>query len=174
MSDYPRPSLTADAVVFGIDPDGIRVLLIRRGHDPFQGHWALPGGFVDKDEPALHAAARELEEETGLSGVALAELATFSEPGRDPRGWTVSVAYVGVVRVADHPARAGDDASELAWVPLGEARDLAFDHDAILAIAVERVRAATARAPAQLTAIAPGISLDELGALLGLARARLQ
>src|SRR5437763_14741310 len=97
--EYPRPSLTVDMVVFALDGDALRVLMIRRKRDPFAGTWALPGGFVDIDEPIEHAARRELEEETGLGRISLvAPIGVFGAPGRDPRGRTISVAHAAVVR----------------------------------------------------------------------------
>lgn len=101
------------------------------------GRWALPGGFVDEDEPLEHAARRELEEETGLvvDDRPLVQVGTFGDPGRDPRGWTVSVVF-GVVLTGELPVVAGaDDAQEAAWHSLGELPPLAFDHDIVLATA---------------------------------------
>jgi 8-oxo-dGTP diphosphatase len=118
--DYPRPSLTADTVVVALGDDGaLRVLFIRRANDPFAGAWALPGGFVEPTETVAQAAARELEEETALRRVQLVELGCFSRPGRDPRGWVVTIAHLGLV-TGDQIARAqaGDDAAATAWLPL--------------------------------------------------------
>src|SRR5215213_10075483 len=94
--DYPRPSVTVDVVIVTREPTP-RVLLIRRKKDPFAGAWALPGGFVDADEPLAAAAKRELKEETGVDDVDLEQLAAFGDPGRDPRGWTVSVVFLARV-----------------------------------------------------------------------------
>jgi 8-oxo-dGTP diphosphatase len=155
--DYPRPSLTADNVI--VTPgagDRLRVLMIRRAHDPFAGAWAFPGGFVEPTETVGQAAVRELREETSLEGVDVEELGCFSKPGRDPRGWVVTVAHLAIVpesRAAD--VRAGDDAAAAEWLDLvtagGEVVSLtrqgqpvgrlAFDHDEILAAAVKRLHA---------------------------------
>ncbi len=133
---YPRPMVTVDAVVFS-ERDGARVVsLIERGHDPFAGSWALPGGFVDMDEPLEAAAARELEEETGLRGVLLEQFHTFGTPGRDPRGRNISVAYAGMVPWKDAIAQGGSDAARAAWFSLEELPPLAFDHREIVAYAV--------------------------------------
>jgi 8-oxo-dGTP diphosphatase len=152
--------LTADVVVVAPGgPWGRRVLFVARAREPFQGMWALPGGFVEPTETVAEAAARELAEETSLTGVALEELGCFSRPGRDPRGWVVTVAHLATVppeRLGD--VRAADDAAAAAWLDLrvlqGEsdgglgyelAHDgapvgaLAFDHADILARAVARV-----------------------------------
>lgn len=144
---FPRPSLTVDAVVFGLGSSGLEVLLVRRGEAPFRGMWALPGGFVHEHEPVAEACRRELAEETGVRGVYLEELRTFSSPGRDPRGWTVTVAHVALVPSLAHAAIAGTDAAAASWVPVDQACDLAFDHDEILAVAREHIRDAARRAP---------------------------
>lgn len=128
---FPRPAVTVDAVILSPLEQGYEVLLIRRGHEPYEGRWALPGGFLDMDEELEEAAARELEEETGLEGIALEQFGTFGKIGRDPRGRTVSVAYMAIVG-ARPQARAGDDAAEVGWFPLMGLPDLAFDHGEIL------------------------------------------
>jgi 8-oxo-dGTP diphosphatase len=109
--------VTADVVAFTMRPDDLAVLLIRRKGEPFKGAWALPGGFVDKNESLERAAARELAEETGLTGTKLEQLGAFGEPGRDPRGHTITVAYVTYL-AAEVALSPGDDASEAAWHPL--------------------------------------------------------
>ena len=116
--DYPRPSFTADVAVFSKDENGsLCVLMVRRGGHPFLGCWALPGGFVNEGEDADAAAMRELLEETGVSELEAEQFGVYSAPGRDPRGWTVSAAYLARVD-ASVTARAGDDASEAIWCPL--------------------------------------------------------
>ena len=137
--DHPRPAVTVDIVLLHRSAVGIEVLLIKRGRDPFEGHWAFPGGFVDKDESLEDAAARELVEETGLSGIHIEQIGAFGDPGRDPRGHTVSVVFAGVLedRVL---VSAGDDASEAAWHPALEPPALAFDHNKILSTTLERLR----------------------------------
>jgi 8-oxo-dGTP diphosphatase len=138
---YPRPALSVDCVVFGLEGESVEVLLIERRDPPHAGAWALPGGFVEEGETVEQAAARELAEETGLADVDLQQLHTFSAPDRDPRGWVVTVAHLGVVRRADHEVRAADDARSARWVPLDQARHLAFDHDEILRLALQRLLA---------------------------------
>ena len=128
---HRQPALAADCVVF--DPQG-RLLLIRRKNPPFQGQYALPGGFVEYGETTEQAAARELAEETGLTAVALSLVGVYSEPGRDPRGHTVSIAYL--VRVADFVPRAGDDAAAAEFVANWQQEPLAFDHNKIVADAL--------------------------------------
>ncbi|MEL6392338.1 MAG: NUDIX domain-containing protein [Bacteroidota bacterium] len=139
--EYPRPALTVDVVVFGYAGDkDLRVLLIKRGGEPFRGLWALPGGFVDMDENLETSALRELEEETGLTNLFIEQLYTFGNPGRDPRGRVVSVAYYALVNLIDHSPTANSDAEEAEWFALDELPDLAFDHDQILEMAHERLR----------------------------------
>jgi len=138
--EYPRPAVTVDCVVFGLDGGDLKVLLIERGVEPYAGSWALPGGFVAMDESLDDAARRELAEETGLTDVFLEQLYTFGAPGRDPRGRVVSVAYYGLVNLADHQLRAATDARAAAWRPAAAAPALAFDHAEILATARQRVR----------------------------------
>lgn len=112
--DYPRPSVTADILVFSRSESCLKLLLIARGGHPFLGCWALPGGFVNPNETTLQAAQRELEEETHLHGVVLEELGMFSDPGRDPRAWTMTAAYTAMVSSGEN-IQAGDDARDAAW-----------------------------------------------------------
>jgi 8-oxo-dGTP diphosphatase len=139
--EYPRPALTVDCVVFGLEDEDLQVLLIQRDRDPFAGRWALPGGFVDMDETLDAAARRELEEETGLRIRFLEQLYTFGAVDRDPRGRTVTVAYYALVRLADHQVQAASDAREARWWPVCRPPRLAFDHAEILRVAHRRLRA---------------------------------
>jgi 8-oxo-dGTP diphosphatase len=136
--DHPRPALTVDIVLFHRSGNSVGVLLIKRAREPFKGLWAFPGGFVDKDESLDDAAARELLEETGLSGIHLEQIGAFGDPGRDPRGHTVSVAFAATL---DHRirARAADDASDAAWHAARHPPELAFDHKKILSFALKRM-----------------------------------
>src|SRR5947209_348055 len=104
--EYPRPALTVDCVVFGLDDEDLKVLLIQRALPPFEGVWALPGGFVRVDEALDDAARRELEEETGLTKIFLEQLYTFGDVDRDPRERVVSVAYYALVNLIDHNVNA--------------------------------------------------------------------
>jgi 8-oxo-dGTP diphosphatase len=136
--DYPRPSVTVDVVLFYRDGERIEVLLIKRARAPFKGAWAFPGGFVDQDEPLEHAAARELKEETGLGGMRLEQLGAFGDPGRDPRGHTVSVVFVALLE-SRAEARGADDADDAQWHSAKRPPRLAFDHKKILRLALDRV-----------------------------------
>ncbi|MHB9002933.1 MAG: NUDIX domain-containing protein [Coriobacteriia bacterium] len=139
--EFPRPALGADVVLFSGPDDDRYVLLIRRGLEPFQGTWALPGGFVDEGELVEVAARRELAEETGVEwdGI-LHQSGAYADPGRDPRGWTASIAFCGWAGELPLRAEAGDDAAEVAWHSLGHLPPLAFDHDTIISDAIEALR----------------------------------
>lgn len=137
---YPRPMVAADTAVFSVRDEGASILLIERKHDPYQGRWALPGGFVEMDEPLDAAAARELLEETGIEGSELVQIAAFGDPGRDPRGRCISVAHLTVVDAERQTPRAGDDAANARWFPLNDLPPLAFDHALILEYAVDKLR----------------------------------
>jgi 8-oxo-dGTP diphosphatase len=136
--DHPRPALTVDIALFHRSGNRVDVLLIKRAREPFKGQWAFPGGFVDKDESLDDAAARELFEETALSSIHLEQIGAFGDPGRDPRGHTVSVVFAAVL---DHRvrARAADDACEVAWHSASNPPGLAFDHKKILSFALKRM-----------------------------------
>lgn len=130
--DYPRPSVTVDIVLLTREPRP-RLLLIRRKHDPFAGAWALPGGFIEMDETLEQSARRELREETGIEVTELVQVYTFGNPGRDPRGRTISVAYLARVDADALNPVAADDAAEVGWFALDALPALAFDHDQIIA-----------------------------------------
>ncbi|MBN1661677.1 MAG: NUDIX hydrolase [Anaerolineae bacterium] len=133
---HERPAVTIDVAVVAPRGEGWQVLLIQRGHAPFEGQWALPGGYVEPIEPLEAAARRELQEETGIEPAHLEQVHTFGAPGRDPRGWTISVAYLARVNAAEAAAwqpRAGSDAAGIGWFDLEALPALAFDHAEILA-----------------------------------------
>jgi len=156
IDKYPHPSVTADVVAFSIKdvPTGnyrrpyesrMCVLLIRRGAHPFKGMWALPGGFFKPGETIESCAARELSEETGLKGQVLLPIATFSKPGRDPRGWIISCAFLAVVAKGEGmEVKGGDDARSAHWVPVDDVKsgkvEMAFDHLEIFQAAMRRLR----------------------------------
>ncbi len=139
-NEYPGPMVTVDVVIFTLRENDLQVLLVRRRNPPFAGMWAIPGGFVDIDEPLEAAALRELEEETGVRDVYLEQFHTFGDPGRDPRGRTITVAYLALVRADPVQPRAGDDAAEARWWSVSDLPPLAFDHDRILACALAHLR----------------------------------
>lgn len=138
--EYPRPFVTVDVAIFTLRSNELQVLLVRRKNPPFEGMWAIPGGFVNIDESLDAAARRELEEETGLGEVYLEQLYTFGEVGRDPRGRVITVAYFALLLAAAPALRAGSDASEARWWSVHNLPPLAFDHAEILACALQRLR----------------------------------
>ncbi len=177
ISSYPRPFVTVDIVVFTILDADLKILLIRRKIPPFEGRWALPGGFVrvgrapdDPGEDLDDAALRELSEETGLApGTAyLEQLHTFGQAGRDPRGRVITVAHYALIRPDLAPlVRAGGDASEAGWRSLSEISSgmLAFDHADILAAALARVRDRIDESPIAFELVPPTFSIPELRAV---------
>jgi 8-oxo-dGTP diphosphatase len=127
---YPRPAVTADCVVMTTEANP-HVLLIERGFDPFKGCWAFPGGFMNMDETAEQCAIRELEEETGLKVSSIHQIGAYSKVDRDPRGRTITVAYLATIE-APAKVRGQDDAAKAEWFPIDALPPLAFDHDDIM------------------------------------------
>ena len=159
LTKYERPSVTADILVFTIVPriKELELLLIQRGNHPYLNKWALPGGFAAASESLLDTARRELREETGVEGVYLEQLYTFSDKGRDPRGWIITTAYIAVVPFEKLNIKSGDDAKNAAMVDvismngrwcfkndeiglMLQESDIAFDHYRIIDMAIERLR----------------------------------
>ncbi len=161
---YPRPSVTVDCVVFGLDleAEDLKVLLIQRKKDPFAGLWAFPGGFVEETETLEQSAKRELQEETGISRLYLEQLYTFGDPGRDPRGHTVTVAYYALVKLSDHAPKAADDAKAVDWFSVSKPPKLAFDHAKILKVALERLRAKVRYQPIGFELLPAKFTLSQL------------
>jgi 8-oxo-dGTP diphosphatase len=139
-NSYFKPSVTVDTVIFALRADNLQVLLVKRKHSPFEGMWAIPGGFVQIDETLEAAARRELQEETGLSDIYLEQLYTFGDPGRDPRDRVITVTYFAIVPASGMAPRAGDDAAEVGCWSIYDLPPLAFDHDQILRYALTRLR----------------------------------
>ena len=160
--EFPRPALTVDCAIFGFDGGDLNVLLIERALPPFEGSWALPGGFVRMDESVDDAARRELSEETGLTKVYLEQLYTFGTPDRDPRGRVVTVAYFALVKLGSEKLRATTDARSARWFPVGKIPTLAFDHPAILAKAVERLKSKVRYEPIGFELLPEKFTLREL------------
>ena len=135
---YPRPAVTTDCVVFSVDDHKLKILLIERGHEPYKGFWAFPGGFLNMDENAEQGALRELREETGLELQNIKELGTFSEVDRDPRGRVISIAFYALDRKLE--VKGDDDAAQARWFALDEVPRLAFDHDLMLKKALQKLK----------------------------------
>jgi 8-oxo-dGTP diphosphatase len=161
--EYPRPSLTVDCIIFGLDESSrLKVLLIQRGHDPFKDAWALPGGFVDEKETLEEAALRELKEETGVSNVFIEQLFTFGNPGRDPRGRVVTIAYYALINLGEHKIGADTDAQDVKWFPINKLPPLAFDHAHILELAITRLRGKVRYQPVGFELLPPKFTLTHL------------
>lgn len=135
-SQYEKPSVSVDILIFNRQGKGWEVLLVKRKNHPFQGKWALPGGFINMDENLEDTAYRELMEETGLDGrrekVPLKQLGAYGDVGRDPRGRTITIAYMAILEKAGLTVKGADDAADARWFPIDNLPPLAFDHDRIL------------------------------------------
>ena len=142
--EWPRPMVTVDAIVFCISKGRTKVLLIQRGNEPFKGQWAFPGGFVDMDEDLKVAAARELEEETGITGIELKQMHTFGKPGRDPRGRNITIVYMAILNGPEPKAQSGDDAAKAEWFDIENPPiNLSFDHREVFQFATEELKKLT-------------------------------
>lgn len=135
---YPHPAVTTDCVIFGFDGECLQVLLVERGIEPYKGHWAFPGGFLNPDETAEEGARRELKEETGFSGAYIEQFHTYTNPHRDPRERVITIAYYALVRKQD--VCGGDDAAQARWFSIDQMPSLAFDHNQIFTDALRQLR----------------------------------
>jgi 8-oxo-dGTP diphosphatase len=163
--EFARPSLTVDCVVFGLDDEDLKVLLIQRGLPPFEGRWALPGGFVRIGETLEEAARRELSEETGVGDVYLEQLYTFGDLDRDPRERVVTVAYYALVNLRDHKVQAATDARNAAWFAAEDLPRLAFDHGRIVRLAHERLQGKVRYQPIGFELLPEKFTLSQLQTL---------
>jgi 8-oxo-dGTP diphosphatase len=136
--EWPRPMVTVDAVVFNTSGDRPKILLIKRGNEPFKGQWAFPGGFVNMDEELETAISRELAEETGLTSVKLEQLHTFGKCGRDPRGRNITIVFIGVTK--NSKIKSGDDATDARWFSTDDLPQMGFDHNDVAAVATKRLK----------------------------------
>jgi 8-oxo-dGTP diphosphatase len=152
--EFPRPLVTVDCVVLGVD-DRLKVLLLERDNEPHAGRWALPGGVVREGRGLDEAAADVLRRKVRLTDVYLEQLYTFGAPGRDPRGHVISVAYYALVRLRDHEIRAATGAREVTWAPVGGLPALPFDHARIVETATARLRGKVTYDPRVVFALMP-------------------
>jgi 8-oxo-dGTP diphosphatase len=160
--EFSRAALTVDCVVFGLDDEDLKVLLIQRDIPPFEGRWALPGGFVRVEESLEDAAKRELAEETGIRNVFLEQLYTFGDVNRDPRERVVTVAYYALVNLQGHAIQATTDARSAAWFALDDTPALAFDHNRILQTGYERLKGKVRYQPIGFELLPPKFTLRQL------------
>lgn len=166
MQKYEHPYVTVDAVIFGFDYSSLKVLLIKRGLDPFKGQWALPGGFVRKGESIDQAVLREIKEEAGIKKeLYLEQLYTFGQPDRDPRGWIISVSYFALVNLNDYDTKAATDATDVGWFDISKVPRLAFDHTQIIEKAIERLRGKITYQPIGFALLPPTFTLSALQGL---------
>jgi 8-oxo-dGTP diphosphatase len=167
---YPHPAVTTDVVVFTIREQRLQLLLVRRAAEPYRKAWALPGGFLDIDEDLESCAKRELEEETGVTGVYLEQLYTFGCPARDPRERVISVTYYALVPSDKIELRPASDAADARWFPLDGIPDLAFDHQEIVALAHSRLAAKLRYSTIGLQFMPETFTLSELQAVYEILR----
>jgi len=159
---YPHPAVTVDGVVFGFDEADLKLLLIRRRIEPHMGDWALPGGFVGIAESLEDAVRRKLRDETDIDHLYLEQLYTFGEPKRDPRERVISVAYYALVKLSEHKVRATTDALEVAWFPVAKLPELAFDHERIVEVGLQRLKAKVRYEPIGFELLPEKFTLGEL------------
>lgn len=135
MGHQQNIAVTTDCAIFYSNKKGIKILLVRRKNDPFKGIWALPGGFLNEDEPLETGTKRELQEETGLEVKKLQQIMAFGALGRDPRGRTISIAFWGEI-FSEEKVQAADDAMDARWFETTKLPELAFDHKQIIELAI--------------------------------------
>ena len=135
---YPHPAVTADCIVYNIEDETLKILLIKRKNEPYKDFWAFPGGFVNIDESAEVSAIRELKEETGLEVTKIEQLKAYSTPDRDPRERVITIVFIAESKIKD--VKGGDDAKEAEWFDITNLPPLAFDHKEILTDALKRIR----------------------------------
>lgn len=159
---YPHPAVATDLAIFTLQANQLHVLLIERAREPFKGRWALPGGFVRMHEDLPAAAARELEEETGVAGAYLEQVGAFGNPARDPRERVISVAFFAIIPSDTLHLKSGGDAAAARWWPVNELPKLAFDHQEILKRSHHRLRDKLRASPIALRFLSPEFTLTEL------------
>jgi len=165
LAKYPRMSATADMVILSFFDQKLNVLLVRRKNNPFQGYWAIPGGFVEQEEDLAEAASRELLEETGIKKIKLQEFGAFGHPHRDPRTRTVTIAYLALIRKEMVRPKPGSDAADVAWFPALKPPELAFDHELVLQKVLMRLRELSILTPSLFQLLPRKFSLSELAGL---------
>lgn len=172
---YPHPTVTTDSVVFGFDGKALNLLLIQRGIEPFKGKWAIPGGFIRMDETAEEGALRELREETGVDDIYLEQFHTFTRVDRDTRKdeltgvqeRVMTIAFLAFVRQEDYSVIGGDDAAKAQWFPVKELPELAFDHEEIIKLAMEKLRWQMKYEPLAFRLLNKTFTMDQLRTIYG-------
>ena len=162
LTDYPRPSVTVDCIVFGYDTVSLSVLLLNRRESPFEGLWTLPGGFLRLEETLEETANRVLNTKTGIVDLYLEQLYTFGGIDRDPRGRVLSVAYYTLVSPERFTLMAGSMANDVRWFSLAALPELGFDHRAVIETAIQRLRAKVTYQPIGFDLLNPQFTIGEL------------
>ncbi|MEM9916947.1 MAG: NUDIX domain-containing protein [Bacteroidota bacterium] len=162
LNNYFKSAFTVDNVIFGFDAGDLKILLIKRGEEPYEGKWALPGYFVKQEEDLDIAAVRVLQELTGISNVYLEQVATFGEPGRHPLGRVITIAYYSLIKIGDYKLRASSIATKASWHSVSDVKDLAFDHNLILESCFNRLKQRVRGRPVGFELLPPKFTLTEL------------
>lgn len=162
FDDFFKSAFTVDNVIFGFDEGKLKILLIRRNEKPYDNYWALPGYFVQPKEDLDAAAARVLREMTGMENVYLEQLQTFGAPGRHDFGRVITVAYYSLVKIANFKPRAAGVAQDITWHTVDDLEELAFDHQEIVAVALEKVKRSIRTRPVGFELLPPAFTLTEL------------
>lgn len=162
LGNFFKSAFTVDNVIFGFDEADLKVLLIKRGEEPYQGKWALPGHFVYSDEDLHSAANRVLEELTGLKNVYLEQVKTFGAVDRHPVGRVITVAYYSLIKIADYNLHASSFAKKAKWHSISKVMDLAFDHAEILDACFQLLKRRVRRRPVGFELLPPKFTLTEL------------
>lgn len=160
--EYPRPAVAVDCAIFGFDGSGLHLLVIERDNEPLKGKWALPGGFVHTEETAEEAARRVLQEKVGVKNVFVEQLYTFSEIDRDPRDRVISISYYALVNSRQYKLIAGKDTVKAEWFPVSSLPKLAFDHDKITKMALQRLKGKVRYQPIGFELLNEKFTLTEL------------
>lgn len=160
---YPHPAVAADCAIFGFDGNKVQILLIERGNYPYEGFWAVPGGFVNMDETTDKAAIRELMEETGVAASNVELYGVFSEPDRDPRERVITIGYFSVMRKIE--VEGADDAAKADWFDIDKLPPLAFDHDEGIRLAVNRCKELLNNSDTYINGLLTLFTLDEVNTI---------
>lgn len=162
LGNFFKSAFTVDNIIFGFDEADLKVLLIKRGEEPYHGQWALPGHFVYSDEDLLSAAKRVLEELTGLKNVYLEQVKAFGAVDRHPLGRVITVAYYSLIKISDYNVNASSFARQAQWHSISKLEDLAFDHNEILDACFQLLKRRVRRRPVGFELLPPKFTLTEL------------
>ncbi|MEO1517047.1 MAG: NUDIX domain-containing protein [Bacteroidota bacterium] len=162
LNNYFKSAFTVDCVIFGFDEGDLKILLIKRGEEPYEDKWALPGYFVKPEEDLDVAAVRVLRELTGITNVYLEQVSTFGAPGRHPLGRVITIAYYSLIKIKDFNLQASSIATKASWLSVSDVKDLAFDHNLILESCFNRLKSQVRGRPVGFELLPPKFTLTEL------------